>query len=172
VAKRTATARTHTPLLTDEERDAWTGFLQAHAAITRALDDDLREHHGLAYNSFEVLARLACADDQRLRMAELADQLVFTRSGVTRLIERLEHDGYVERCDAQDDARGVYALLTDEGFEAFEAATETHVSLLRDLYVGKLESGELARLNRLWERLESHSCREREQKLRSVARDG
>jgi len=171
MAKPTATKLIHKRLLTDEERDAWTGFLHAHAAITRALDDDLREHHGLAYNSFEVLALLALADDQRLRMAELADQLVFTRSGVTRLIERLERDGYVERFDADDDARGVYAQLTEQGFDAFEAAAVTHVAILRELFYGKLEPGELGRLRRFWERLTPHSCREREQRLRSAARD-
>jgi DNA-binding MarR family transcriptional regulator len=172
VAKRTATTRTHKRLLTDEERDGWTGFLHAHAAITRVLDDDLRVHHGLAYNSFEVLALLALADGQRLRMAELADQLVFTRSGVTRLIERLERDGYVERCDADDDARGVYAQITDRGFDAFEGAAQTHVALLRELFLSQLEDRELSGLNRLWDRLKSHSCREREQKLRSAAREG
>jgi DNA-binding MarR family transcriptional regulator len=160
-SKRTGSRVIHTPLLTDEERDAWTGLVRAHAVITRALDDDLREHHGLAYNSFEVLARLAVAEDQRLRMVEVADQLVLTRGGVTRLIERLERDGYVERYDAHDVARGVYAQIMEQGFEAFEAAAQTHVTLLRKLFYGKLEVGELGRLNQLWERLESHPCRKR-----------
>jgi DNA-binding MarR family transcriptional regulator len=163
------TAFDHVPLLTSEQREAWTGFLHAHAGITRALEDDLRVHHGVPYNSFEVLALLALAPDHRMRMAELADQLVFTRSGITRLIDRLERDGHVERSECDDDARGIYAILTEKGFFLFEEAAQTHVALLHELFYGRLGSIGLAELNELWERLKSHSCREREQKLRLLA---
>ena len=155
----------HQPLLSAAEREAWTGFLFAHAALTRALDDDLQANHGLAYNAFELLALLAVAPGHRLRMAELAEQLVFTRSGITRLIERLERRGYVERRECSDDARGVNALLTEQGFLLFEQAARTHVALLRELFFGRLEQLSLAELNQLWERLKAHSRSERERLL-------
>src|ERR1700737_5372285 len=96
----------HQPPLSVAEREAWTGFLFAHAALTRALDDDLRANHGLAYNAFELLALLALAPGHQLRMAELAEQLVFTRSGIPRLIERLERRGFVERRGVRGGRRG------------------------------------------------------------------
>jgi DNA-binding MarR family transcriptional regulator len=166
-------ASKYKPLLTAEERQAWRGLLHAYAAISRALDDDLRLQHGLTDNSFEVLGLLALSDDQRLRMVELANLLVFTRSGVTRLVERLERDGYVARCrdDDDDDGRTVYAALTEQGFEIFQAAAPTHVAILRELFYDKLEAGTLAELNRVWDRLTPHSCSKRESKLRSADRD-
>jgi len=161
----------HKQLLSNEERDAWVGLIQAYAGIVRSLDDELRLLHGLPLTSFEVLAQLVLTPGHRLRMAELADLLVYTRSGVTRIVERLERDGYVKRCDAEHDGRGIYAVLTGRGFEAFEEACATHVDGLRRLFFTKLEAGELERLTDLWERLGSHSCLEREQRLRSVERD-
>jgi len=153
------------PLLSGAEREAWTGFLFVHAALTRALDDDLRANHGLAYNAFELLALLALAPGRRLRMAELAELLVFTRSGITRLIERLERQGYVERRECSDDARGVNAILTEQGFLLFEQAARTHVARLRELFFGRLEQLSLAELNQLWQRLNPEGCSARERLL-------
>ncbi len=100
-----------------------------------------------------------------MRMAELADLLVFTRSGITRLIERLERQGYVERRECSDDARGVNAILTEQGFLVFEQAARTHVARLRELFFGRLEQVSLAELNQLWERLKPEGCGERERLL-------
>lgn len=158
-------------LFTPDERDAWVGFLHAHAGITRALDDDLRLRHGIALNAFEVLAHLTVAPEGRLRMAELADKLVFTRSGVTRLVDRLESAGLVSRCDVDDDLRGVYASVTEQGVELAREAAQTHIKLLHELFFDKLEPGQLSRLARLWQRLTPVSCLERERKRRSVARN-
>ncbi len=105
----------HTSLLSREERVLWRRFVETHAAIVRRLDEDLRAQSGLTLSSFEVLYELVRAPGNRLRMAELADRLLFTRSGVTRLVDRLERDGFVERNDCAHDGRGVYAILTAAG---------------------------------------------------------
>jgi len=129
-------------LLSREERVVWRRFVETHAAIVRKLDDDLRSHCGLTLSSFEVLYELARAPDNRLRMAELADRLLFTRSGVTRLVDRLERDGLVERNDCDHDARGVYAILTAKGFETFETAAAPHIDGVRRLFFEPLDGWE------------------------------
>ena len=132
----------HTSLLSREERALWRRFVETHAAIVRRLDDDLRAQSGLTLSSFEVLYELTRAAGNRLRMAELADRLLFTRSGVTRLVDRLERDGFVERCDCDHDGRGVYAILTKKGFQTFEEAAAPHVDGVRRLFFDPLGGGQ------------------------------
>jgi DNA-binding MarR family transcriptional regulator len=128
----------HTSLLLRDERVLWRQFVETHAAIVRRLDDDLRTQSGLTLSSYEVLVELVRTPGNRLRMAELAERLLFTRSGVTRLIDRLERNGFVERNECPDDGRGVYAILTKKGFDAFEAAAVSHVDGLRRLFFDRL----------------------------------
>src|SRR6266508_438477 len=113
--------------LTPEQLAAWSGFLQSHAQIVRALDAELEREHGLPLTSYDVLIQLSLAPDRRLRMFELADAVVLSRSGLTRLVERLERDGLVERARGEVDLRQMYARLTDRGFEVVADATPTHV---------------------------------------------
>ena len=138
----------YTSLLSREERVLWRRFVETHAAIVRRLDVDLRAQSGLTLSSFEVLFELTRAPGNRLRMAELADRLLFTRSGVTRLVDRLEREGYVERSDCAHDGRGIYAILTEQGFDAFETAAEPHIDGVRRLFFDRLEGwdGVLRRL--------------------------
>jgi DNA-binding MarR family transcriptional regulator len=157
-------------LLSGDERGAWVGLLQTSASLVRRLDDELRQAHGLPLSSFELLSQLYRAADHRLRMTELAEHLVLTRSGVTRLVDRLVRDGFVRRLDADCDARGVYAELTERGFQAFDEAAVTHVDGLRRLFFDRLKVGELDRLNDLWDRIDLDPARVREQRLRE-ARD-
>jgi DNA-binding MarR family transcriptional regulator len=105
---------------------AWSAFLRAHALVTRRVEADLLSAHRLSLVSFEVLERLADAPGHRLRMADLAELLVVSRSGVTRAVDRLERDELVtrERCDS--DLRGTYAALTDRGMARLLAAAPTH----------------------------------------------
>ena len=132
----------HTSLLSREDRVLWRRFVETHAAIVRRLDDDLRAQSGLSLSSFEVLYELVRSPGNRLRMAELADRLLFTRSGVTRLVDRLERDGLVERNDCAHDGRGVYAILTERGFEMFEAAAAPHVDGVRRLFFDRLDGSD------------------------------
>jgi DNA-binding MarR family transcriptional regulator len=153
VAKTRARQRfVHQSLLTDEERGLWRSFVTLHFSLNRQLDDELRREAGLTLPEYEVLWELTNAPDNRLRMNELARHLLFTRSGVTRLIDRLEAAGYVERDDCDDDGRGVYASITESGFATFEAAAVAYIDRLRELFFDPLK-GDLRELRRMLARL-------------------
>jgi DNA-binding MarR family transcriptional regulator len=144
----------HKRLLTREERGIWRLFVTLNFAINRALDRELRLRSGLTLAEHEVLFELTFAPGNRLRMRELADHLLFTRSGATRLVDRLEAAGYVERDGCDQDGRSVFANLTEAGFEKFEAATADYVAALRHHFLERLH-GDLDTMRRLLQRLES-----------------
>ena len=101
--------------LSPAELAAWRGFMRAHATLVRQLDCELEEAHGLPLVSYDVLARLEKAPDRRMRMRELADAVRLSRSGLTRLIDRLQQRGLIERRRDAEDRRKVLATITDEG---------------------------------------------------------
>jgi len=140
-------------LLNERERSTWRGLLQTYSSIVRELDVQLRVRHDFALTSYEVLAQLYLTPERRLRLTDLADRLVFTRSGVTRVIDRLERQGYVARCGADDDGRGVFAVLTDSGVDRFDEVRHTFVAVLRERFFDRLREGELEQLDELWARL-------------------
>lgn len=142
-----------TVLLSKRELAAWRGFLRVHAALARDLDAELVASHGLPLSSYEVLLTVADAPDERMRMSEIADSVLLSRSGVTRLVDRLERDGLVERIPCEDDARGQYAVLTPRGREAFDAARTTHLAGVRRRFLERLEPDELRGMAAYWERL-------------------
>jgi DNA-binding MarR family transcriptional regulator len=146
---RQAKGLRHKPLLNVEERTVWRTFLRLHAGLTRRLDDELRASLGLSLSAFEVLWVLTTEPENRIRMTELADHLVFTRSGVTRLIDRLERDGLVVRGEVGEDLRGRYAILTREGFDLFEEAAAAYVDKLRELFFAPLRGRPLGELGTL-----------------------
>jgi DNA-binding MarR family transcriptional regulator len=146
-------ATTEPRTLTAAELAAWYGFLRTHAELVRELDDELQRAHGLPLSSYDVLVQLANAPDRRLRMAELADAIVLSRSGLTRLVDRLEQQGLVCRLRADCDARGTYAVLTDEGLARLREASPTHVAGIRRLFVDRLDERSLAQLASAWERI-------------------
>ncbi|WP_075739196.1 MULTISPECIES: MarR family winged helix-turn-helix transcriptional regulator [Actinoalloteichus] len=115
-------------LPTDEEMAAWRAFLRAHARVTRSLEADLIAEQRLSLAAYEVLLQLAESSDCRLRMTELADAVLLSRSGVTRLVDRLERAGLVRRSRVDTDGRGVLAVLTSHGLERLRTATETHLT--------------------------------------------
>ena len=140
-------------LLSKRELAAWRGFLRVHAALARQLDSELVAAHGLPLSSYEVLLTVADAPGERMRMSEIADSVLLSRSGVTRLVDRLERDGLVERIPCEDDARGQYAVLTDRGRQAFDAARKTHLAGVRRRFLERLEPDELQGMAGYWERL-------------------
>src|SRR4051812_547253 len=107
---------------TKQELSAWRGLLEVHAHITDVLDEEMRAEHGLPVSSYEVLMFLADAPNHQLRMSEIADRVLLSRSGLTRLVDRLVQLGYVARCAVETDGRGAYAELTDAGLQKLEAA--------------------------------------------------
>src|SRR3954447_14663808 len=110
------------PELTTTELAVWRGFLRLHAALAKQLDAELEAAHGLPLSSYEVLINLQAAPDQRLRMADLADRALLSRSGMTRLVDRLERQGLLVRDHCVSDARGCFAVLTDAGRRALPRA--------------------------------------------------
>lgn len=124
----------------------WRSFLRAHAHITRVLETELLAAQRLSLASYDVLVQLSEAPGRRLRMTELADAVLLSRSGVTRLVDRLERGGLVARARVDSDGRGVEAVLTQLGFDRLRAATGTHLSGVARHFVGRLEADELAGL--------------------------
>lgn len=141
------------PCLDDRELRAWRGLLRAHAALTKALDGQLEQGHGLPLMSYEVLMQLHDAEDRRMRMRDLATSVILSRSGLTRLVDRLEADGLLRRESCASDARGAFAVLTDAGAEKLRAARATHLAGVRSMFLAHFEDAELDALGDAWERV-------------------
>jgi DNA-binding MarR family transcriptional regulator len=140
-------------LLDRDELDAWRGMLRAHAELTRELDAELTATHGLPLSSYEVLLFVGDAPEGRMRMSELADSVLLSRSGLTRLVDRLERAGLIERVQCNEDARGYFAQITPAGRELFDRARRTHLAGVRRLFLDRFSRDELRELGGLWERL-------------------
>jgi DNA-binding MarR family transcriptional regulator len=103
--------------------------------------------------SFEVLHQLMQANRGRMRMCDLAEQVQLSRSGLTRLVDRLEREGLLERCSCEHDARGSYACLTDAGRERLQEAQGTHLAVVREHFFSHFSEPELTDLADMWERI-------------------
>ena len=128
-------------------------MLRAHAQVTRALDAEMRTEHGLSVSSFEVLMFLGDAPAGRMRMAEIASRMLLTRSGITRLVDRLIELGYVRRSAAERDGRGLYAELTTSGAAKLEVARKTHRQGVREGFLDRLSTTDQLVLGDIWDRL-------------------
>lgn len=138
----------------DPRLNAWSAFLRAHARVVRTLERELQVEHGMALTDYDVLVQLAEVKRRRLRMSELADRLLLSRSGVTRLVDRLVADGLVERMTCDDDRRGQWASLTDAGYERLRRASPTHLRGVAEHFLDRLSNEEIAGLERVLSRLE------------------
>lgn len=119
---------TRLPAHLDEDRlRAWRRFLEAHAALLSVLEQELEERQDLPLSWYDVLVHLAEAEDERLRMQDLADAVLLSKSGLTRLIDRMESDGLVERMACKTDRRGTFAVLTDRGRQTLRDAAPDHL---------------------------------------------
>src|ERR687894_512847 len=148
------TSTTHpVPELTGTELGAWRGLLRVHAALVRELDAELLAAHDLPLTSYDVLIYLRDAPGKRLRMAELADSVLISRSGVTRLVDRLEREGLIIRDACESDGRGLFAVLTDKGEELLARARPTHLAGVRERFLRHFSEDELLTLARFWERV-------------------
>jgi DNA-binding MarR family transcriptional regulator len=131
----------------------WVSFLRAHAAITRELSVQLQREHDLTLSDYEVLLHLSHAEGQRLRRVDLAELVLLTASGITRLLEGLERAGYVCKETCASDARVSYAKLTDAGHAKLKLASTTHLRGIEELWVSRYSESELATLADLLGRL-------------------
>src|SRR5271167_3902037 len=139
--------------LSEGEVRAWRGLLRAHACLAKRLDAELEQAHGLPMTSYEVLHHLEEASGGRMRMCDLAEQAQLSRSGLTRLVDRLERDELLERCSCEHDARGAYACLTVAGRERLEEARGTHLAVMREQFFSHFSESELSSLADMWERI-------------------
>ncbi|HEV2592341.1 MAG TPA: MarR family winged helix-turn-helix transcriptional regulator [Gaiellaceae bacterium] len=133
--------------------DAWVSFLRSHAAITRELSAQLQREHGMTITDYEVMLHLSRAEDGHLRRIDLAERVVLTASGITRLLEGLERQGWVEKATCTSDARVSYTKLTDVGRKTLDEAAKTHLAGIEQLFNGRYSGSELATLSDLLSRL-------------------
>src|SRR5260221_13768792 len=136
-----------------QQLEAWVSFLRAHAAITRELSVQLQREHGLTLNDYEVLLHLSYAEGGMMRRVDLAERVLLTASGITRLLEGLERAGFVSKETCSSDARVSYAKLTDEGHSKLRESAITHLRGIDELFVGRYSGPELATLAELLARL-------------------
>lgn len=132
--------------LTETEEAAWQALLHAHYKITSVLDAELRREHGLNLSDYDVLLRLANAADHRLRMSQIAERILISPSGVTRAVKGLEKDGLVVRSRNEQDARVVFAELTEKGMGRLRRAAHTHLRGIREHFSGRLTERQLKEL--------------------------
>ncbi len=135
------------------ELRAWQSFLRAHHLVTDTLDEELTREQDLPLGSYEVLLHLSRAPRRALRMSELADRVLLSRSGVSRLVDRLVSDDLVERLTCESDGRGVYAVLTVQGERRLRRAAVTHLRGVREHFTDRLSQPELDELARLMRKL-------------------
>lgn len=139
--------------LTAAQAATWMALIRSHAALVKTLDGELDRAHGIGLSSFGVLAALAQSPDERMRMCDLADVALLSRSGLTRLIDRLERHGLVERSVCEQDARGAFAVLTAAGAQALALARPTYIDGVRRHFLSAFRAHELELLRGFLARL-------------------
>ena len=133
--------------------EAFVRLLRAHAAVTRTLSNQLSADHGLTLNAYEAMLRLARAEERMMRRVDLAGELLLTASGVTRLLDGLEREGFVDRQECPNDRRVTYAVLTDTGLAKLREASDSHSRQIRELLGESYDEDELHQLVELLDRL-------------------
>lgn len=132
--------------LDEEEKAAWTAFLEASHLVIRRVEQQLREQAGLSHPQYEVLARLSAEPSGELRMTELARRLVTSKSGLTYQVAQLEKAGLVQRRTSPADDRGVCAVLTEAGWAKLREVAPGHVELVREHLIDVLSREQLRAL--------------------------
>lgn len=132
---------------------AWRSFLRAHATVVRELERDLDEDAAMPLAWYDVLLTLAQAPERKLRMAQLADQVLLSRSGLTRLVDRLEREGLVRRERSASDARGMYTVLTIDGLHRLRGAVPAHLASVQRHWLAHFDDDELRALAALMGRI-------------------
>lgn len=132
----------------------WRSFLRTHNHLLRQLEHQLQAHGKIAIAGYDVLLQLAEAPDNRLRMSELAEAVLLSRSGLTRLVDRLQKDGLVQRQPDPDDARGMFTVLTGKGRDTLRDASKVHLAGVSQLVLGRLSEPELRQLQELMVKLD------------------
>ena len=136
----------------------WRAFVRAHAQVSRRMDEDLRTEHGLSLQEYVALLFLAEAPDRRLRMGRLADALSLSKSGATRLIDRLVSDGLVDRVSCASDLRGAEAALTKAGVDRLRTAAPTHLRGIAEYFLSGIDGEDLEIVERTMLGVADRAC--------------
>jgi DNA-binding MarR family transcriptional regulator len=139
----------HNTIPSQQQLEVWEVFLHAHAAITRKMDADFQRLHGMTLRDYEVLLYLYRAPEQGLRMSEIAERVLLTPSGITRLVKGLEEDELIERAPCSQDMRVSYARLTPTGRKRFMSMRDSHLADINALFTGRFTDAELKQLGTL-----------------------
>jgi DNA-binding MarR family transcriptional regulator len=137
----------------DPGMESWVRFLQAHAAVTRRLEAELQSECDISLAEYEALLHLDLAEGGQARMSDLAEHLLLSRSGVTRLVDRLVAGGEAERRTCASDARGSFAAITEAGRARLLAAAPIHLRGVREHFLARIPDDEIAPLGRTMGRL-------------------
>jgi DNA-binding MarR family transcriptional regulator len=135
---------------TELHADAWIGLLETHKQLTRSLDAELIQQHGLSLSALELLARLAAADDRQLHLTALAGASGLSLSRVSRIVDTLQQRKLVSRVSCPRDARAVHAQLTEAGLELVIKAQTTHFASVQAAFFDQLDEDEIATLARVF----------------------
>ncbi len=137
--------------LSPDELRAWQGFLRASARLDRVLDADLERSHQLSGNDYDVLIQLGTAPGRRLPITTLAEQVLMSPSGLSRLVDELERERLVVRERREDDARSFNVVLTRTGRASLKKANRTHLERVRELFLDRLSDTQLQQLADIWD---------------------
>lgn len=138
--------------LSASETQAWVGLLHAHATLVKQLDTELTTAHGISLSGFEVLWRVAESDHGRLRMTDLAGLVMLSPSGLSRLVDRLEAEGMIERVACPEDGRAINATITDAGRRKLAESQGTHFEGVRRRFLAHFDEAEIDQLAVFWTR--------------------
>lgn len=141
--------------LTDMEARTWRAYLSANMQLLDRLDHELQTRSQLSLTDYEILSELATAPQQRLRMSDLADRVLVSRSRLTYRVDRLGMIGYVIREECADDRRGLFAILTDDGRTALDEARTEHVAAVRAWFFDLIDGEELQIVNDVVSRMDA-----------------
>ena len=142
--------------LDSDQQHAWRALLMGMTLLTDRLSEDLEREFGISLTEYEVLVRLSERPERRMRMAQLADAMSYSRSRVTHTVARMQKAGYVARSASLDDGRGVVAQMTDKGYDLLEQAAPGHVESVRRNLVDLVDPADFAALGRVFDRVADH----------------
>lgn len=142
--------------LDDDEQRTWRAFLAATHVFFARLDRELQQNDGLPHAYYEILVRLSETPERRMRMSDLADRSLSSRSRLSHAVSRLEEAGWIVREPCVDDRRGAYAALTDTGFAVLDRAARGHVEGVRSHLLDLLDDDELVVLHRISDKMITH----------------
>ncbi len=142
-----------TKWLSEDEQVQWRAYFTATELVRNALNQDLMDKQGLSFAEYEILVRLSEAPDQTLRMSELADKTLSSRSRLSHQVSRLEDRGWVQRSPCAEDGRGLNATLTEAGMAKLVKAAPDHVEGVRQLLLEPLTDAEYESLGRACQKI-------------------